>query len=634
MRPTSLPSSQAATARGALSRRDMLGVLLSAGAAVAVPGLAHAATVAGATQGTAADARLAQLLADFADEILLLSPSYATSLGLDTGARAGLKSQLEDYSPGGDAQWAKQVASMSQRLATLGRNGLGQDARIRHDAVRYSIEAGMAGTRFEYGGAASGFFGSASPYPVTQQGGAIASMGEFLHAQHQIKDVGDADAYLARLAALARVLDQETARIADQAGKGTVPPDFIARAALVQLQAFRDTPVAQQQLVISLTQRTARLGLAGDWQARASKLFNSSVYPALERQIAALARASVKAGAAPGIDRVPDGKAYYQWALNLGTSTTFNASEIHALGLAQLGELQARIDLLLRAQGLSQGTVGQRMNAMARDPKLMFPDNDAGRAQLIAYCNDRVAAIRKLMPKLSHLRMKAPLEIRRVPEEIQAGAGLGYMSFASLDGERPAIYYINLKSTAYWPKPVLATLTAHEGLPGHAWQGAYMAEHQGKLPLIASLTSYNAFIEGWGLYAEQLVDECGLYAGDPLSQIGYLHGLLFRTCRLVVDTGLHAMQWSRQQAIQFLLDNVGGSPAGMTSEVDRYTVTPGQACGYKMGHNEIVRQRQRAQAALGARFDLAGYNDALVSSTGVPLTVLPTVVDHFIAASR
>jgi uncharacterized protein (DUF885 family) len=242
--------------------------------------------------------------------------------------------------------------------------------------------------------------------------------------------------------------------------------------------------------------------------------------------------------------------------------------------------------------------------------------------------------VRALMPKISNMNMKAPLEVRRVPLDIEAGAPLGYMNFASLDGTRPAIYYINLKSTTLWPKHEIATLTAHEGLPGHAWQGAYMAEHQDQLPLMSSLIGFNAFIEGWALYAEQLVDEFGLYANDPFSQIGYLQAQQFRACRLVVDTGIHAMKWTREQAIRFLVENTGRGEMAMTSEIDRYTVSPGQACGYKMGHNEILRQRERAKAALGSRFDLPGFNDALVQSCGVPLTVLPTVIDRYIAGLK
>jgi uncharacterized protein (DUF885 family) len=609
-----------------VSRRDILTLLLSAGATAALPGLAFGAT--------SADTAFATLLAKFADEILVLAPSYATTLGKDTGARSALKSQLEDYSPAGDAKWEAQVRSMVKRLAAIDRKRLSGAMQIRYDSVLYSANCGIAGLRFAYGGAASGFFGGASPYPVTQQNGALVSVPEFLDAQHAIVNAPDAEAYLARLAALARALDQETARIAAQAAAGVAPPKFIAMTTLAQLQGFRATPAAEQKLVTSIAGRTQKLGIAGDWEARAVKLVAEAVYPALDRQIAAFMNAAEKSTDAPGVHGLPDGAAFYQWALNLGTSTTWTPAEIHAVGVKQVKELQARIDVILRAQGLAEGTVSERIDKLVRDPKFLYPNTDEGRAQIIAYCNDRVAAVRKLMPKMSHLKMKAPLEIKRVPADIEAGAPLGYMNFASLDGKRPAIYYINLRHTAYWPRPALTTLTVHEGIPGHAWQGAYIAEHQSSIPLIASLTSYNAFVEGWALYAEQVADEFGLYADDPFSQVGYLQGLMFRACRLVVDTGIHAMKWTREQAIAYLADNSGSGMQAATSEVSRYAVTPGQACGYKLGHNEIIRQRDRARAALGATFDVAGYNDALIACTGVPLTVLPTVVDQFIAASR
>jgi uncharacterized protein (DUF885 family) len=274
------------------------------------------------------------------------------------------------------------------------------------------------------------------------------------------------------------------------------------------------------------------------------------------------------------------------------------------------------------------------MHALSSDPQRLFADDAAGRAQLIAFCNARVAAIRKLLPQISHLGLKAPLVIKRVPPDIQDGAALGYMNPGSLDGARPSIYYINLKSTGMWPRHELTSLTAHEGVPGHALQGAYMAEHHAQTPLLASMIGFNAFVEGWALYAEQLVDEFGLYEHDPLSRLGYLQAQKFRACRLALDTGLHALKWTRQQAIDFMSANTGRALASCTSEIDRYTVSPGQACGYKMGHNEILRNRERARAALGSRFDLAAFDDALIKSGGVPLAVLPTVVDQYIASAR
>ncbi|WP_442783580.1 DUF885 domain-containing protein [Collimonas fungivorans] len=612
------------------SRRELLLSALSAAAVAALPRIAGAQ----AKEALPADAQFSTLLADFAEEILRLSPTSATALGLDSGARSGLKSRLQDASPAGDAAWASQVKSMLARLAPLERNKLSPDAQVRYDSVQYAASAGVDGLRFSYGGAASGFYGGTSPFPVTQQDGALTAVPEFLDSQHKIANAADAEAYLERVTAMARLLDQETARIAEQAAKGIMPPDFIVHTALGQLRNYRKTPAAAQKLVTSIAGRTRKLGIEGDWEARATKLVNTLVYPALERQIDTFAKATAKATDVAGVQRLPDGAAYYEWALKLGTTTTHGASEIHAIGLEQNKMLQARIDAILKAQGITQGTVGERILALSKDPARFYADDDQGRAQLIAYCNERVAAIRKLMPKISHLDLQAPLVIKRVPSDIEAGAALGYMNFAALDGSRPAIYYINLKSTKLWPKSEIATLTAHEGIPGHTWQGAYLAEHHAQIPLITSLMGFNAFVEGWALYAEQLVDEFGLYATDPFSQVGYLQAQQFRACRLVVDTGLHSMQWTRQQAIQFLIENTGRGQAAMTSEIDRYCVMPGQACGYKMGHNEILRQRERAKTALGGKFDLAAFNDALVKCGGVPLTVLPTVIDRYIAAKR
>ena len=610
-----------------LDRRDMLAATLAVGTTSAMP--AAAKTMArGAPLPITPFGRL---LGQFAEEILRLSPSTATSLGLDTGARLALKSQLGDASPAGSAKWAAQVSSMLTRLGAVKRETLSQADQIRYDTVKYAAEQGVTGTKFFYGGAAGGFFGGARPYPVTQQDGAMTSVPDFLDSLHQIKNGADAEAYLARVAGMARVLDQESVQIARDAGKGVMPPNFIAKTALGQLSEYRKTAVGKQTLVTSLTSRAKKLGLKGNWEARATRMVETLVYPAIDRQIAALTKAAASAPDIAGVHRLPDGEAYYAWALKLGTTTNLSPTEIHALGIEQNKAIQSRMDAILKGQGLTQGSVGERVLALTKDPKMLYPDTPAGRDALIAYCNDRVADIRKLMPQLSRLPMKAPLVIKRVPEDIQEGASLGYMNFASLDGSRPAIYYINLKSTSLWPKYQLTTLTAHEGVPGHTWQGAYLAENSKDIPLITSLTGFNAFVEGWALYSEQLCDEAGLYKDDPFSQLGYLQAQQFRACRLVVDTGLHALKWTREQSIRFLVENTGRGENAMRSETDRYCVSPGQACGYKVGHNEILRLRDKVKAAQGDKFDLAGFNDVVVKTGGVPLTVLGGVVDQYLA---
>jgi uncharacterized protein (DUF885 family) len=612
--------------QASIDRRRLLQSGAAAGLMAASPSVGAAAAAGGAF---GAD------LTAFADEIIRISPEQATGLGIDKGGYAGLKSKLSDLSPQGDAAWADEVRSIRRRLSALDRASLSDVDRIRYDTVLYAADRGIESAAFTYGGgAAAGFQGGANPYIVNQQSGALSSVPEFLDSEHQIHDARDAEAYLDRVAAFARQLDQESARIKSDAAAGVAPPDFIASNTLGQLKGFRGVPAADQRLVSSLAQRAMKAGVGGDWAARCSKLVEAEVYPALDRQIAAFSTATANATHTAGVQRLPDGDAFYHWALRLGTTTTIPAEEVHRIGSEQNKAIQARMDTLLKKQGLTRGAVGERVQALNKDPRFLYPDNDAGRAQLIAYLNQCIARIRPLLPRVSHLGLKADVMVKRVPPDIQDGAALGYMNFASLDGSRPAIYYVNLKTTALWPKYQLPTLTAHEGIPGHTWQGAYLAEHHDEIPLITSLLGFNAFVEGWALYAEQLVDEHGLYANDPFGEIGYLQAQQFRACRLVADTGLHSMHWTREQTVRFLTEETGKGAEAMTSETDRYCVAPGQACGYKMGHNEILRQRQRAMTALGAKFDLGGFDDAVVKTGGVPLTVLSTAIDAYIAKAK
>ena len=616
-------------------RRQLAQFMAATAVGLQVPSLGHAATSTAAPGTTGAKAQFDADLAAFADEIVRLTPETATSLGIDKGDYAPLKGRLADVSVAGDATWASEVAAIRKRLTAIDPAQLSPTDQIRHGAVLFAADRGVEGTAFRYGAsAAGGLFGGASPYVVSQQGGAVTQVPEFLNSQHQINNSDDAEAYLARVKAFARQIDQENERIRIDAGNAVAPPAFIAEKALRQLKGFRGVAAASQPLVSSLADRAAKAKVNGDWAARCSQIVEGEVYPALDRQIAAFEAATAKTAPGAGVQRLPDGDAYYQWALRLGTTTMRTAEEVHALGLEQNAQIKARMDTLLKKQGMSQGSVGERLQALNSDPRFLFANDDAGRTALIAYLNTCVDRVRPLLGQLSHLGLRADLVVKRVPADIEEGAPLGYMNFAALDGSRPAIYYVNLKSTSLWPKYQLQTLTAHEGVPGHTWQGAYLAEHHAELPLISSVLAFNAFVEGWALYAEQLVDEYGIYRDDPFGQLGYLQAQQFRACRLVVDTGLHAKGWSRDKSIQFLVEETGRGVGPMTSETDRYCVSPGQACGYKMGHNEILRLREQAKAALGPKFQVAEYNDMLVKTGGVPLTVLATAVDAWVARTR
>jgi uncharacterized protein (DUF885 family) len=611
-----------------LDRRHLLVTAAAAGLAAAAR-KPHAAAPRPGTPDAALETHLDQL----AESLLSRWPEQATSYGLDKGKRAGLKAELSDNSPGAHTEDGVFCADQLKALAAFPEAGLSTRAGIDRATVAYALKLGADARPFDFGANTlnDAMSESAGPYVVSQQSGAYSSLPEFLDTQHSIATADDADAYLSRLHEMGRVVAHETERMQIDAGKGVIAPDFILANAVGQQQDFLKIPPAQSRLTLSLARRAAEMKLAGDYGERARRLVEGEIYPALGRQLDALKALQARAGHDAGVWRLPDGAAYYAWLLRVGTTTDLTADAVHEMGQEQTRAIGARMDGLLKAQGLTQGSVGERMAALGRDPRFLFPDDDAGRAQILAYLNGIIAAVRPRLSRAFDLKLKAPILVKRVPVEIQDGAGQGYMNFGSIDGSRPSIYYINLKTTSNWPKFSLPTLTFHEGIPGHAWQGAYLTE-TGKLPLIRVLISgFNAYVEGWALYAEQLGDEIGMYDDDWAGRLGYLQAQQFRAVRLVVDTGLHAKRWSREQAIKWAMDATGRTENAMTSEIDRYCASPGQACGYKVGHSEINRLRDKARAALGPRYDLKRFDDLIVETGAVPLTVLDGVVDRWTA---
>ena len=605
------------------TRRHFLG---SAGAVAALQLLPGCAARRAGAAGGSTDA----LLARMAEQLLAEYPENATSLGLDKDARAGLKSKLTDRSLHGRARLAGAAADRLRQLQAVDRAGLDPSEQIHLGVAETAHRLAVEGFRFPYGDVVTlnqNFSYRNAPYVVAQNTGAFVEVPDFLDSNHVVANAADAEAYLARLEAYAAGLDGETERLAHDRGIGVVAPDFLLDKTLKQMKGARAQPLGEWGVVTSLARRAA--AIPGDWRSRATALARDKVAPAMDRQLAELARHRARADSRAGVWKLPDGEAYYTWALRAATTSSLSPAEVHKMGLDQLAELQGRMEPLLRAQGLTRGTVGERMTALGKDPKQLFPNTDAGRAQILEFLNGRVADIRTRLPRAFATLVKGNLIIKRVPVEIEAGAPGGYAAAGTIDGSVPGNYYINLRDTAMWPRFSLATLTYHEGIPGHIWQGEYTY----KLPLIRSLLAFNAYSEGWALYAEQLADELGAYEGDPLGQLGYLQSLSFRACRLVVDSGLHAQRWTRARAIQWFAQTNGSTVEEVQGEVDRYCAWPGQACGYKVGHSEIVRLREKARGALGGRFDLRTFDDALVLGGNVPLTLLETVIDRYVAGA-
>lgn len=572
-----------------------------------------------------------KVLAQMAEELLAEYPENASALGLDKGEQAGLKSHLTDRSLAGRARHAEAARARLARFQLSDHPSLDPATLLDVEATKTAHRLAVDGYRFPYGDVAvlnQNWSYRNAPYVVAQNTGAFVEIPDFLDSSHQVKDRADADAYLARLELYAAALDGETERLRHDAGLGVIAPDFLLDKTVRQMKASRTQPIPEWTIVTSLAKRAE--GMAGDYRARAEALARDKVAPALDRQIAALEQLRAKADDRAGVWKLPDGDAYYAWALRAGTTTNMTPDEVHAMGREQLASLQARMDPILRAQGLTQGSVGQRMTALGKDPKILFPNTDEGRRQILAYLNGRIADIRTRLPRAFATLVRGNLIIKRVPPAIENGAPDGYAGPGTIDGSVPGNYYINLRDTSIWPRYGLPTLTYHEGIPGHVWQGEYTY----KLPLIRSLLAFNAYSEGWALYSEQLADELGVYDDDPLGRLGYLQSIAFRACRLVVDSGIHAKKWTRAQAIQWFAETNGSTVEEVQGEVDRYCAWPGQACGYKVGHSEINRLRDKAKAALGPRFDLRTFDDALVMGGNVPLTLLERVVDRYIAALR
>jgi uncharacterized protein (DUF885 family) len=618
------------------SRRDAVTALGASGVALILPGCTTAAIsppepAVGMATG-AADAGVNRLLASFAEALLAEYPENAASLGIDKGERAALKSHLTDRSPQGNRRRAATAAARLAQLNAIDEQTLGEAARTDLGVVRTAHELAVAGNRFPYGDVVilnNQWSYRNTPYVVAQNSGAFVEYPDFLDSNHGIASAADAEAYLERLEAYAANLDGETALLRHNASLGVIAPSFLLDKTLTQMRAARAVPVAEWGVVASIGKRTSEF--PGGWSARALRIAQAKIAPALDRQIAELQRHRARAGESAGVWKLPDGEAYYAWALRAATTSSLTPEEVHQLGLEQLRELNGQMEPLLRAQGLTRGTVGQRMTELGKDPRYLFPNTDAGRGQILAYLNERVADIRRRMPEAFATLVPGNLIIKRVPPEIEAGAPGGYAAAGTIDGSVPGNYYINLRDTSIWPRYALPTLTYHEGIPGHIWQGEYSY----KLPLIRSLIAFNAYSEGWALYSEQLADELGVYQDDPVGRLGYLQSMAFRACRLVVDTGLHAKRWTRSQAIEWFATTNGSTVEEVQSEVDRYCNWPGQACGYKVGHIEILRQRARAQAELGARYDLRHFDDAVVRGGNVPLDVLArNIGDYIVTVGR
>ncbi|MDQ2877859.1 MAG: DUF885 family protein [Pseudomonadota bacterium] len=601
-----------------IDRRRFLASTAATGALALMPRAALAA---------AGETPLNRMFDAFVQAQLRRGPEGATQLGLDTGANADLRARLSDQSAAGIAAHRAQAIAEVKQLEAIDRAALSVDERIDLDCVLYTRRSSVAVSAFDFGGSSYG----PSPYVVSQLSGSYQSIPDFLDTKHPVNTKADADAYLSRLSAFATQLDQNTDRMRHDAAAGVVPPDFILDLALEQM-AKTMVPAGEALVVQSIARRAAAKGLGDGYGADAAKVYDASVLPALQRQLAYARQLRARATHDAGVWKLPQGAAYYPVALKATTTSSMTPEEVHKFGLDQATMLSARLDGELKKQGFTKGSVGERMAALYKNPDQLYPNTDEGKRQAIAYANGRLAAIRRKLPTVFGRLPPYSFEVRRVPAQTEAGAAAAFSQSPAIDGSRPGLVYFNLKDSGDWPKFCLATTVFHEGLPGHQLEGG-LALSNTRLPLIRKLTGFSGYAEGWALYAEQLSDEIGMYDDDPLGRLGYLKFMLFRANRCVVDTGIHHLRWTREHAIRRFVEQEGETPGFATREIDRYCVNPGQACSYKLGHSVFTGIREKAKAKQGARFDLKAYHDAVLVHGRTPLDVLQQIGDAWVAAT-
>jgi uncharacterized protein (DUF885 family) len=571
------------------------------------------------------DTQHAAMLQGFAEAFLRRSPEEATGVGFDTAAEVGLRSRLDDRSLAARSIDRAAVAQARALLAAFERASLGPAAQRDHDVARFVCDT-LADLLARPGYVDINL--RPSPYVVSQMNGAYFWLPDFIGARHPLATSADGKAWLARLAAFAVAIDQESERIVHDAAQGVVPPDFIITRTLTQLKALRDTPPLVSALIAPALARAAARGLP-DMSGPAEAVFRQQIAPALDRQMAALQAVAPHAVAIPGVWRLPDGDGYYAAALKANTTAQFDPADLHQEGLAQCAALSAEIATLLAGQGLTSGSIGDRIAALDADPRFMMSNDDAGRSRIMRAAESALAKVIERLPRAFGAISVDPVGIRRIPVAVEAGAPGAFYS----DGAKgePGVISLNLKTPAEHPLWRLPTLIHHEGVPGHHFQYSVLGA-AGDVSLFRRIVRFSAYTEGWALYAEQVAAEIGVYDDDPFGRIGMLQSQLFRAARIVVDTGLHHKRWSLAQAVDWMVTNAFEQPTSSLREVVRYSVYPGQACSFKVGANRINHARSVAQAAMGARFRMQDFHDLVLKAGPVPLTVLEGAVAQWAGA--
>ncbi|MCK0128935.1 DUF885 domain-containing protein [Erythrobacter sp. F6033] len=603
-----------------LTRRHALKGLGGVSALALIPGCSD---ILGSAPALAPDAMLEKIGYDMLEH----EPGRATGLGVDTGDYAAWRGTFGIPGEEGREKYKATLTRLRDEARDYPKDGLTADQQVGFDVVESAFDKAVEGMSLPYGEVAVGSWRNA-PYSVIQNVGGYIDFPRFFGSTQPLRSEEDVDFYLSRLGEVEGILDAETETMKATRAHGVIPPDFLLDKTIAQMET-NIADAANKGGAYTAPLAASDVGAANEATDQAAKLVNDGLLPALQRQLEELKSQRADAKSDAGMWAQPDGDEWYAWSTSASTTTSLSPDEIHQQGLDELEELHGRMDPILQEIGYTSGTVGERMQALGDDPRYKFAAGDPGRKEIFDFIDERIEWIKAQMPRAFNELVDPNMEVVRIPINEEAGAPGAYGGAGSKDGKIPGRFWINLRDTDLHRKYDLADLTYHESIPGHVWEG----EYSNRLPLIRSILAFGAFSEGWALYGEQLADELGAYDDFKVGRLGYLQSLAFRACRLVVDTGLHSKRWTREQANQFFVERNGSKPQEVAGEVDRYCSWPGQACSYKIGHSEIVRQRARAEAELGDAYDFKAFNTAVILGGNAPLDVVDKTVSRYIAGA-
>lgn len=560
----------------------------------------------------------------FEDHLMESPESLSSSRYLESKGETWVHDKLDDAS---DAHRDKMMALTKVQHAALLKYddaALSENQQLSKKLMLWSMETDFLLDKYKD-----------NDYLIAQNGGIAIDGPLFFNNYHQVTNEGEAAAYLKRLHEFSRKMDQTLERVSKQAENGIILPKFLVTKVLGICEDFISQPPTENILYTSYVTKREKAGLPGEGEASPAAIeaaVRLQVYPAYERLIVLFKELEAKASDDAGAWKLPDGAAFYQAKIREQTTTDMTAEEIHTIGLKEVDRIQGEILKLFKKEGYdtSKGFT-PLIKALGEEKRFFYSDDDQGRAEILADYRKMIEEVNQVIASSFNVKPKSPVEVRRVPKFSEQSAPGAYYTEPALDGSRPGIFWANLYDIKATPKNGMRTLTYHEAVPGHHFQIAITQEVE-DMPLFRKYSFYNAYVEGWALYAEKLAKEMGLQE-NSFDDIGRLQAELFRAVRLVVDTGMHHKRWSREQAIEYMSRNTGYAMSDVVSEIERYIVWPAQALGYKIGMLKILEIRDKARSSLGDKFDIAAFHDIVLTKGAMPLSILEEEVAAYIATA-